>query len=87
MSCCWVPCCGPRFGGSCTALDTALTVAVSKGLGMRSLPPLGTMTRMLLRMQRSCTTKIGTKGILTPWAMKPTPICAVYWITCRKLNG
>jgi len=68
-------------------LDTALTMAVSMGLGMRSLPPLGTMTRMLLRMQGSCTTKIGTKGIRTPWAMKPTPICAVCWITCRKLNG
>jgi hypothetical protein len=58
-------------------------MAVSKGLGMRSLPPLGTMTRMLC----SCTMKIGTKGIRTPWAMKPTPICAVCWITCRKLNG
>ena len=68
-------------------MATDLTMALSKGQGMRSLPPLGTMTRRLLRMQCICTTKIGTKGIRTPWAMKPTPICAVCWITCRKLNG
>ena len=68
-------------------MDTALTMAVSKGLGMRPLHPLGTMTRMLLSMQGICTMKIGKKGTRTPWAMKPTPICAVCWITCRKLNG
>ncbi|WP_291940599.1 hypothetical protein [Limnohabitans sp.] len=54
---------------------------------MRSLPPLDTMTRMLLGMQGISRMKIGAKGIRTPWAMKPTPICAVCWITCRKLNG
>ena len=68
-------------------MDTDLPMALSKLHGMRSLPPLGTMTRMLLLMQYNCTMKIGTKGIRTPWAMKPTPICAVCWITCRKLNG
>jgi hypothetical protein len=62
-------------------------MALSKGHGMRSLPPLDTMTRMLLGMHGISRMKIGAKGIRTPWAMKPTPICAVCWITCRKLNG
>ena len=30
---------------------------------------------------------IGTKGIQTAWAMRPTPICAVCLITCPKPNG
>lgn len=69
------------------ALDTDLTMALSKVHGMRSLPLLDPMTRRLLRIQGICTMKIGTKGIRIPGVMKPTPICAVCWITCRWLNG
>ena len=63
----------------------ALGMALSPGPGRHSRPPLSCMRRM--RMLSMCKINIGTKGIRTPWAMRPTPICAVCWITCPKPNG
>jgi hypothetical protein len=40
-----------------------------------------------MRMLSMRKMNIGTKGIQTPWAMRPTPIYAVCWITCPKPNG
>ena len=66
-------------------MGTALNMTLNAGLGRRFRPPLRCMRR--IRMLGSCMMNIGTKGIRTPWALKPTPICAVCWITCPKPKG
>jgi hypothetical protein len=63
----------------------ALRMALSAGLGRRSRPLVGCMS--LMRMLRIRMINIRTKGTQTAWAMRPTPICAVCWITCPKPNG
>ena len=66
----------------------ALRMALSAGIGRRSRLLLGSMSLMrILRILRIRMINISTKGTQTAWAMRPTPICAVCWITCPKPNG
>ena len=64
-------------------MGMALSMAVTTGLCRRYRPRMG-CTRHMRGLR---TMNIGTKGIQTPWAMRPTLICAVCWITCPKPKG
>ena len=63
----------------------ALRMALSAGLGRRSRPLVGCMRSRRMLGIRKINSR--TKGTLTAWAMRPTLICAVCWITCPKPNG